>query len=57
MGFSVWVLCKKGSDELETMPRNEPGGFHVVFLKQLEEAADADRAGEVATAWMDGLVN
>jgi hypothetical protein len=27
---------------------DEPGGFYTVFIEELEEAADADGAGEIA---------
>jgi hypothetical protein len=36
---------------LKRVAWDEPGGFHIVFIEELEEAADADGAGEVAATW------
>lgn len=45
------ALLREG---LEAVAGDEPGGFYVVFVEELEEALDAERAGVVAAADVAG---
>ena len=42
-----------GGEGLEAVARDEPGGLHIVFFEEAEEAADTDCAGE--KAWVTVL--